>query len=213
MAQPATVCIVEDSKGLSDLWIRKLKSLPDFLFLRAWESAETALPCLLAQPPDLVLVDWKLPGMDGITLIQRLKDSSPEIRSVLVTGFNQEERPFEALASGADGFLRKPVPLAELPVRLREVMAGHCPVSASVARLLVERLRSLGALQSGSKLSDMEDTVLKLIGEGFSTKQIAERLHRSEHTVVSFKRRIYTKLDAHNVAEALAHWRGGANKP
>ena len=115
--------------------------------------------------------------------------------------------PFAAFAAGADGFLLKPLMRDEFPVRLLEVCEGKCPVSAEVARQLVERLRTTGHLQPLTNgLAPKEAEVLTLFGQGLDTKTVASRLDLSPHTVVTHKRRAFAKLDAHNLATALHHW-------
>lgn len=198
---------MDDYENLRVLWMRKLKALPDFAVHGSYADAESAWAALEQDPGDLGIVDWKLPGMDGVELIRRLKLAHPDLRTILITGHKLDDLPFAAFAAGADGFLLKPVEASEFPVRLREVCAGKCPVSAEVSRQLVQRLRTTGALHPPTIiLSSKEAEVLALFGEGLDTKTVASRLNISPHTVVTHKRRAFAKLDAHNLATALHHW-------
>ncbi len=208
--RPVKFSIVEDDANLRVLWRRVLRRHQDFAFVSEFGDAESALAELRSNPPDLVLVDWNLPGMDGITLIEKLKDAHPKIRAVLVTAHDKDELPYSAFASGADGFLFKPVPIRELADKLRSAKDGECPISARSARHLIASLRRRGVLSSGLQISSREQEVLRLLADGRSAKQVAQHLRVSMHTVVSHKRRIYKKLDAHNLAQAVARWRGAA---
>ena len=171
-----TVSLVEDDSELRHIWERKLKSEPDFELIGSYDRAEPALVALRDKPGDLAVVDWKLPGMDGVEFVRQLKHIHPEVHAILITAYDLVELPFAAFAAGADGFLLKPVPLGEFTKRLREVRDGKCPVSAGVTKLLVERLRSVGALQPHTGLSPTETAVLELLGEGLGTKTVADRL-------------------------------------
>jgi len=213
MGTRITVSLVEDDTELRHIWERKLKSEPDFELTGSYERAETALAALRDKPGDLVVVDWKLPGMDGVELIRQLKHIHPGVHTILITSYDLVELPFAAFAAGADGFLLKPVPLGEFTKRLREVRDGKCPVSAAVAKLLVERLRSVGALQSPVALAPMEVSVLELFAEGLDTKTVAARLGIAFSTVVTHKRRVFDKLHAHNLASALRLWSHPAPPP
>lgn len=206
MGATINVSLVEDDAGLRSLWVRKLKSSPDFLLMGEFRDAESAWAALPKKPGDLVVVDWKLPGMDGVELIRRLKRIHPGLRAILITAHDLVELPFEAFAAGADGFLLKPVPSGEFVLRLQQVCAGHCPVSAEVARRLVDRLRSAGALHERVGLTNQESAVLELFAEGLDTKTVATRLGISINTVSTHKRRVFSKLDAHNITTALRKW-------
>ena len=217
MSTRMSVSIVEDDVPLRELWQRKLDRGADFICAGLFTTAESALPALLAHPPMLALVDWKLPGpMDGIELIKRVKQAHPAVCVVLITSHHRDELPSAALGAGADGFLFKPVPLHELAPQLREALAGNCPVSDEAAQMIFKRLRASGALGadvSPAILSEKERETLELLGDGLSAKQAADRLGISYETAITYKNRAFVKLKAHSLAEALHRLRVGANLP
>lgn len=201
---------MEDDEPLRELWCRYLRRSQDFRLHHAFANAEDALTILAADPPDILVADWKLAGaMTGIELVARLKQLHPQVLAVVVSGYKLADLPPEALLAGADSFLRKPVSGRELVDSLRHVLAGQCPFSQSAVALLRERLRQLPVqppLPVGP-LSLQEHRVLECLSRNLPGKQVAEELGLAWGTYLTYRARAFKKLAAHSLLEALQRLR------
>ena len=168
-------------------------------------------------PPtwELVLMDLGLPGMSGIECTRRIKAVLPGVRIVVVTVFEDRPTILEAICAGADGYLLKCTSADALLAQLRSVVAGGSPLSAGVARTVLDvvRLGAAGRLQrdppaAGAApsldLTAREHDVLSCLVDGMSYKACARHLAISIDTVRSHVRAIYGKLQVHSVAEAVS---------
>jgi DNA-binding NarL/FixJ family response regulator len=133
----------------------------------------------LAEPPDVVLMDLSMPGMDGVAATRLLTDAGTSAAVVVLTSFADQPRVAEALEAGAVGYLLKDSEPAALLAAVRSAAAGHAPLDPRVARALLPT-RSPAP---GADLSDREREVLELVAQGLANKQIATRLAISERTV------------------------------
>ncbi len=189
----------------------------DFTLVRAFDAADVALAELDAalqqgESPgwDLVLMDLDLPRLGGIECTRRIKERLPETSVVVLTVFEDRTAVLDAICAGADGYLLKHTPPDQLLDQLRAVVAGGSPLSAGVARTVLDLVRHL---DSGSRsrrtdaridLSDRELEVLRCLIQGLSYKQVARDLDISIHTVRNHIRSIYSKLRVHSVAAAVS---------
>ena len=207
----AHLCLVEDDVLLRDLWVRQVQRSADFLCGGSFASAEVALPALVADPPQVLLADWKLPGRDGLELIREFKTVHPDRLAVLLTGYDEVELPRLALLAGVDGcLLKRECPDNPLPA-LRRVLAGECTFSTWLLRRLGEHLRAeaLLAVQRNefrARLSIREGAVLERLCRGLTAKAVAAELNLSVHTVDTHCREIRRKLEASNMTEAVDKW-------
>lgn len=207
---PIAVSIVDDESGLRESILGFLKTAKNFRCVSQYAQAEEALKGLPSDKPDVVLMDIKMKGMDGIECVRRLKALMPEVQVIMLTVFEDTELIFNALKAGANGFLLKRQPPAKLAEAIREVMDGGSPMSAPIARKVVHLLQA-GNLRSETPaesfdLSAREREVLEQLAAGQVYKQIADSLNVSPHTVRSYVRRIYEKLHVHSRTEAVAKY-------
>ena len=166
---------------------------------------EEALAGLGTAAADVVLVDIGLPGLSGIEGIRLLRERRPEMRTVALTIYQDDDRIFEALCAGASGYLLKKTPPDRLLECLREVMAGGAPMSPEVASRVLALFREYRpAEQAEHRLTPHELRLLKLLADGHSYKTAAAELDSSVHTVDFHMRSIYDKLQVHSKSEAVA---------
>jgi len=202
---PIQVSIVEDNDQLRGTLARLLNRAEGFACLSQYANAEAALEGLPKDRPQVVLMDINLPGLNGVECVRRLKQTVPEISAVMLTAYEDTENIFNALAAGANGYLLKRAPRAELLEAIREVHRGGSPMTTHIARKVVQSFqRTEPAPQPGETLSAREQEVLDHLSQGFLYKEIAEKMGISYETVHTYIRRIYEKLQVRTRTEAVA---------
>lgn len=172
-----------------------------------------ALELLESVEPDVVLMDVRMPRMDGVEATKRVRERS-SARVLVLTTFDLDEYAYEAIQAGASGFLLKDAPVDELVAAIQHVHNGDAVMAPSTTRRLLDRFtttdRTLAMMDSGSVdesaltgLSAREREVLGLLGRGLSNGEIAERLTISEHTVRTHGQRIMNKLGLRDRVQAV----------
>jgi DNA-binding NarL/FixJ family response regulator len=205
MSKTITVAIVDDEADLREHIAGYLAAAGGVTCKSAYASAEEALEHLPHDRPDVVLMDINLGGMDGIECVRRLKTVMPEAQVLMLTVFADTEKIFRALAAGASGYLLKRLSPSKLLEAIREVREGGSPMSASIARKVVQSFQSTPARgDESADLSPREREVLNGLADGLAYKQIADQLNVSIHTVRNYIRRIYEKLHVRTRTEAVA---------
>jgi len=167
--------------------------------------------CDLGNCPDIVLMDIQMPQLNGVQATAALTTSDPAARVIILTTFDYEDYVFDAIKAGAMGYLLKDVPADELIATIRQVYAGAPTIQPKIANRLLIELGQKGrsqALPSRSaqqdELSPREIEILKLLAEGASNRQIAEKLILAEGTVKNHVSNILSKLHAENRTQATA---------
>jgi DNA-binding NarL/FixJ family response regulator len=202
---PIQVSIVEDNEQLRGTLARLINRAEGFACLSQFATAEAALEGLPKERPQVVLMDINLPGINGVECVRRLKQVAPEISAVMLTAYEDTENIFNALAAGANGYLLKRAPRAELLEAIREVHRGGSPMTTHIARKVVQSFqRTEPAAPPGETLSAREQEVLDHLSQGFLYKEIAEKMGISYETVHTYIRRIYEKLQVRTRTEAVA---------
>jgi len=202
---PITVTIVEDNDQLRATLARVLNRADGFRLLSEYANGEEALKALPEQSPDVVLMDINLPVMNGVECVRQLKQVAPQVQVLMLTVYEDTENIFNALAAGASGYLLKRTPRAELLEAIREVYQGGSPMTAHIARKVVQSFtRSKLSSPPTETLSEREQQVLDCLSQGFLYKEIAEKLGISYETVHTYIRRIYEKLQVRTRTEAVA---------
>jgi DNA-binding NarL/FixJ family response regulator len=170
-----------------------------------YRSAEEALVCLPKVHPDVVLMDIKLPGMSGIQCVEKLKEIMPTVQIIVVTVYQDNERIFRALRSGASGYLVKSGPPEKLIEAIHDVSLGGSPMSIHIARKVVEHFRNIGPVSRETELlSTREREVLDLLAGGYIYKEIADKLNIGIETVRTYVKHTCKKMQVKNRLEAVA---------
>ena len=204
---PITVSIVEDNDQLRGTLARVINRSEGFQCLSDFGSAEAALEGLPKQPPNVVLMDINLPGLNGVECVRKLKELLPKTHAIMLTVYEDTDNIFNALAAGATGYMLKRTPKDELLEAIRDVLKGGSPMSAHIARKVVQsfqRAPVTSPAMEEANLSPREKEVLDLLAQGHLYKEIAEKLGISYETVHTYVRRIYEKLQVRTRTEAVA---------
>lgn len=170
----------------------------------AFENCLTAEEEVLRYQPDLVVMDIDMPGRTGAEALRAVKNLRPETRIVMYTVFEDDERIFECLCSGANGYLLKHTPPAKLLSALQEAMEGGSPMSPQVAARVFRYFRDQGQQADAYNLSAREKEILQYLIKGCSYKMIASQCFISLDTVKKHLQNIYTKLHVSCGTEAVA---------
>ena len=207
MSKPIKVAVVDDEVDLRENIAAFIDAARGFSCTSVYSSAEDAIARLPQDKPDVILMDINLGGMSGIECVRRLKPQMPEVQVVMLTVFEDTEKIFSALTAGASGYLLKRLAPAKLLEAIREVHEGGSPMSAPIARKVVQSLQVVPARgDENMELSTREREVLDGLAEGQAYKQIADKLGVSIHTVRNYIRRIYEKLHVCSRTEAVAKY-------
>jgi DNA-binding NarL/FixJ family response regulator len=209
MGEKFKIVIAEDytivRQGLKSL----LESFSDFEVVGEAVNGKEAIESAGRLKPDLVLMDLSMPKTDGITAIKEIKRSRPQTRILALTVHKTEGHVRMALESGADGYIIKDASCTELEMAIRNILAGKSYLSPEISDGIIQGyLSGIKAADTETKtgnLTPREVEVLKLIAEGYKSKEIAEYLSISINTVDKHRANLMGKLDLHN-ASALTHF-------
>lgn len=200
-----SVAIVEDRAEIREGLAALIASEQGFALRGSWGTMEEALTGMAQRAADVALIDLGLPGMNGIEGIRRLKERHPELVTLVLTIYRDDDRIFDALCAGANGYLLKKTPPARLLEAVREAAQGGAPISPEIASRVVTLFRAFRPPpRADYDLTPHEGRLLRLLVEGHNYNSAAERLGCSRHTVNSHMKKIYAKLAVHSKSEAVA---------
>lgn len=194
--------LIVDDHALVRMGIRRLlEDLSDVEVVADAESGEQALQFVKTHAPDVVLLDMKMPGIDGWEVTRRLKKSNPHIKVIAVTAMSSDSLPSRVLQLGAMGYLTKESSAEEMSTAIRKVARGEKYLSAEIAQKMA--INSLQEVKGSpfDLLSEREMQVMFMITSGMNVPDIAERLFLSSKTVNGYRYRMFEKLDLKNDVE------------
>jgi DNA-binding NarL/FixJ family response regulator len=205
MPQLVRVALVEDQPRLREALAAHIRATPGLSLVAAVGSAEAALRDIVAAAPDVTLLDIGLPGQSGLDALPALRQRAPHCAFIMLTVHLDEARVFQALSAGAVGYLLKDTPPGKLVAAIHDAVNGGAPMTAGIARTVVELFRRFTAPESAPQcLSARELEVLQHLADGYTYQNIAARLSISVETVRTYIRRTYDKLHVHTRSEAVA---------
>jgi DNA-binding NarL/FixJ family response regulator len=208
MTEKIRLLLVDDQRLMRDGLRTILELEEDFEIVGEAADGQAGLDAYAALEPDVVLMDIRMPGMDGVEATRRMVERWPEARVIILTTFDDDEYIFEGLRVGALGYLLKDVSGDELAQAIRKVAAGGALIEPSVARKV---LAEFARLETASRplndgladpLSERELEVLQLLGQGLSNKQIAAELYLAEGTIKNYVSNILDKLGVSDRTQA-----------
>ncbi|MFZ1282252.1 MAG: response regulator transcription factor [Ignavibacteriaceae bacterium] len=201
------VVIVEDNTTIREGLAALINGTDGYKCVGAFGDVESFLPKINVLNINVVLMDIGLPGMNGIEGVKNAIKKNPDINVLMLTIYEESEFVFDALCSGACGYLVKKTPPARLLEAIKDANDGGSPMSSRIARQVITAFKEGKGILSQEKdfdLSDREVEVLNLLAEGYNYQEIAENLYISVDTVRHHIRNIYKKLHVHSQSEAVA---------
>lgn len=203
-----TISIVEDHDQFRNTLEIIIRGQKDFALVNSYSNAEKAINDLPENPPDIVIADITLPGMKGTELIMKLKTKMPQTQFMVCSIHDDNDTIFEALKSGASGYILKvPVTAEDILRAIRDLYNGGSPMSPFIARKVINSFQKPAINEVHSLLSLREKDVLELLSKGLLYKEIAEQLGIGTETVKKHLKNIYQKLHVQNKVEAVNKFR------
>jgi len=200
------VAIFEDNENLRISLYHLIHGTPGYQCVGAFADCSNLLKNIKDTAPDVVLMDIAMPGINGIEGVRMLKDKYPDLKVMMQTIFEDNEKIFESILAGASGYILKNTSPSRILEFIKETYEGGAPMSPSVATKVLKMMaqRPPGAKTDTFNLSDREKEILTCMVDGMSYKLIADTCFISVDTVRGHIRRIYEKLHVHSKSEAVA---------
>lgn len=201
---PTRVCLVEDHAEYRETLRETLEGTGKFTIDAVLSNAEDALEYLNEEShPEVLILDLGLPGMDGLEAIPLLRQTAPETKILVLTVFDNKVRVFQALGAGASGYLIKSDGLNSIVKGIEESCAGIAPLSSEIAKMVFATFSRFKPATPEAELSTRETEVLIQLANGLNRQEAADELGISKHTINTHIRKIYQKLQVHNVSGAI----------
>jgi DNA-binding NarL/FixJ family response regulator len=157
-----------------------------------------------SESPDLLLLDIGLPRRDGIEVLGDLRRMMPDLKVLILTSFDDREKVYRAICSGASGYLLKTADPEEILAGIRDVIHGASALSSPIAKMILEGFSRYGPVEHIEPLTTREEDVLRYLVKGLIKKEIADQLAISQHTVDMHLRSVYRKLHVRSQTEAVS---------
>ncbi|WDF78788.1 response regulator [Mucilaginibacter sp. AW1-7] len=199
---PVSIVLFEDNDRLRESLAYLLNSDPEYAVKGDFDNCNQAAEIIERLKPDVVLMDIDMPGKTGISGVAMVKQARPETAVIMYTVFEDDEKLFQCLCAGANGYLLKKTPPARLFDAIREVLDGGAPMSPVIARKVLMSFQQKNDNQYNLTLRETD--VLQLLIKGNSIKIIADELNMAFDTVRSHLKKIYLKLHVNCGKEAIA---------
>ena len=200
------VTIFEDNTLLRDGLFNLIDSSEGFICAGAFANCNRVLANIEETKPDVVLMDIEMPGINGIEAVLLIKGKSPHIKILMETIFEEDDKIFQSICNGAEGYILKNTPPDEILNSIKEIYEGGAPMTPAIAlkvmRMFKENLSS--GKDDSFNLTAREKEILKFLVEGMSYKMIADASFISIETVRGHIKNIYEKLHVHSKGEAVA---------
>jgi DNA-binding NarL/FixJ family response regulator len=200
------VSIFEDNRNLREGLFNLLESTEGFTCAGAFAHCERVLDNIDETQPDVILMDIEMPVINGIEAVKLIRTRNTDVKILMETIFEEDEKIFQSICNGAQGYILKSTPPQEILDAIKEIYEGGAPMSPVIASKVLRMFKSnLGNQTDASfNLSSREKEILKCLVEGMSYKMIADTCFISGDTVNGHIKNIYKKLQVHSKGEAVA---------
>ena len=200
------VAIFEDNRSLLEGLAAMIGGTAGFVCVGAFPNCNNLLKNISQHKPDVVLMDIELPGINGIEAVAMIKDEFPEIKILMQTIFDDDEKIFNSICAGAEGYILKHTSPAEIMEAIKEIHEGGSPMTPSIANRVLKmvKVRPEPGNKESFDLSTREKEILSCLVKGMSYKMIADTCFISIETVNVHIKNIYKKLHVHSKSEAVA---------
>ncbi len=200
-----SIAIVEDIEEIREPIFEFLQTQKEFVVLFASGSVEEFFDTFDPElPPDIILLDIGLPGISGLGAIKLIKEKLPKTEIIMLTVYDDANKIFQAISSGASGYLLKNTPLEKIKESVIEVANGGAQMSSSIARKVFNYFNNNVSTDSEYSLTKKEKEIVAQIVDGLSYKMIAANLGNSIETIKTHAKNIYKKLHVNSKAEVVA---------
>ncbi len=198
---PIRVLIVDDHHIVRQGLHLVLDPDPHFVIVGETGDGDEAIRLATHLKPQVVLLDLKLPDTDGVSVCQRILQTSPETLVIILTAFIDPNLVNACLQAGARGYLVKDAEDLRLREQIRAVVEGHAALDPRAAGILTDLVQHRSVSGDALRLRDLE--ILRLIAQGLTNREVGEQLHLSENTIKGYVKEILAKLGAHSRVEAV----------
>jgi DNA-binding NarL/FixJ family response regulator len=203
------IAIFDDNKNIRESIKMLLDTVPDFEVVGSYSHVLDCVDDVKECRPDVVLMDIEMPGMTGIEAVKLIKKEFPQIQVLMQTVFEDDDRVFDSICSGASGYILKNFLNTKLIDSITELQYGGSPMSTSIARKVLNKMQQIPQFVRPEEapnydLTPREKEVLSCIVEGLAYKMIADKLTISYETVRSHVKKIYEKLHVASLTEAVS---------
>lgn len=200
---PTKILIYDDNTDLRECICHLLRLREEYEVVGEFGDAKNVVKEVTELKPDVILMDIEMPGITGVEAVKKIRTKDRNAQIIMLTVFDDQGHIFEALQSGANGYLLKRNASDRLVQSIEEVLSGGAPMSPSIARLIISEMQ-LRKPQENYQLSVREKEILKSLATGYSFKLIASDLEISLETVRTHIKKIYEKLQVHSQIEAVS---------
>jgi DNA-binding NarL/FixJ family response regulator len=197
---PTKCLVVDDHSVVQQGLDLLLGDIEDLELIGTVETGEDAIDAVTRLQPQIVLMDVRLPGIDGVSTVKRIQQAAPSVQFVMFSAYGDKRLLSDALAAGARGYVLKGSPPEDLVRAIRTVASGKAFVDPSLSPALL--ISDAGA--AASALSEREREILQLLAEGYHTEEVARRIGLSVETVKADTKRVIAKLEADTRTHAVA---------